>query len=140
MFSLAKWVMSMYIPLITKMAKDNASLMVAKVNFEFFCDMNLLISLSCMLPMLETVHALIKFAHKRDIFVRLYCSHQNLSRIALFSLFKSCHKICLRCFQRIPRFGCLQSQQNAFEMQGDILRPQHLGVEYLCFDFVGFTF
>jgi hypothetical protein len=51
------------------MAKDNASLMVVRVNFELFCDVNLFISFSCMLPMLETIHALIKFAQKRDIFV-----------------------------------------------------------------------
>jgi hypothetical protein len=60
-FSLTKQVMSMYMPLIAKMAKDNAFFMVAKVNFELFCDVNLFISLSCML---ETVHALIKFAQK----------------------------------------------------------------------------
>jgi hypothetical protein len=79
---------------------------------------NLLVSLSCML---EIVHALIKFAQKWGIFVWLCCNHQNLSRITLLLLFRSCHKICLWCFQRIPRFGCLQSQQNAFEMQGDII-------------------
>jgi hypothetical protein len=48
-------------PLIAKMAKDNAFFMVAKVNFELFYDVNLLVSLSCML---EIVHALIKFAQK----------------------------------------------------------------------------
>jgi hypothetical protein len=60
-FSLAKQVMFMYMPLIAKMAKDNAFFMVAKVNFELFYDVNLLVSLSCML---EIVHALIKFAQK----------------------------------------------------------------------------
>jgi len=51
----------MYMPLVAKMVEDNPSLMVAKVNFELLCDVNLLISLSCLLPMLETIHALIKF-------------------------------------------------------------------------------
>jgi hypothetical protein len=49
-------------PLVAKMVEDNPSLMVAKDNFELLCDVNLLISLSCLLPMLETIHALIKFA------------------------------------------------------------------------------
>lgn len=32
----------------------------------------------------------------------------------------------VRFFQRIPRHGGLQSQSNAFEMEGDFTRPQHL--------------
>ncbi len=56
--------MSMYnVPLVAKiMAKDNLSFMVAMVNFEILCDVNLFNSLSCLMLMLEIVHALIKFA------------------------------------------------------------------------------
>ncbi len=63
--------MSTYnVPLVAKiMAKDNPSSMVAMVNFELFCDVNLLNSLSCLMLMLEIVHALIKFAYKQDVFV-----------------------------------------------------------------------
>jgi hypothetical protein len=43
--------------------------MATKVNFELFCDVKLLISPFCMLPMLETIHGVIKFAQKGDIFV-----------------------------------------------------------------------
>jgi hypothetical protein len=51
MLSTTKWVMSMYMPLVAKMAENNPSLMAARVNFELLCDVNLLISLSCLLPM-----------------------------------------------------------------------------------------
>jgi hypothetical protein len=60
MLNLAKWAFSMYMPLITKMVEDNPFMMVASVNFKFFCDVNLFISLFCLMPMLETIHALIK--------------------------------------------------------------------------------
>jgi hypothetical protein len=56
-------------PLVAKMAEDNPSLMVAKVNFELLYNANLLISLSYLLLMLKTIHALIKFAQKGDVFV-----------------------------------------------------------------------
>jgi len=64
MFSLAKRVMSMYMPLIAKMVENSPSLMAPKVYFELLCDVNLLITLSCLLPMLETIHALIIFVQK----------------------------------------------------------------------------
>jgi len=62
MFSPTKRVMEMYMPLLAKTVKDNSSIMFAKVNIELLCDINLLISLSYLLPMLEIVHTLIKFA------------------------------------------------------------------------------
>jgi hypothetical protein len=62
MFSPTKRVMEMYMPLLAKTVKDSSSIMFAKVNIELLCDINLLISLSYLLPMLEIVHTLIKFA------------------------------------------------------------------------------
>jgi hypothetical protein len=62
MLSRTKWVLSMYMRLVAKMAEDNISLMAAWVNFELFCDADLLISFSCLMLMLETIHTLIKFA------------------------------------------------------------------------------
>jgi hypothetical protein len=56
-------------PLVAKMAKNSPSLTVAWVNLKFQCDVNLFISLSSLMPMLEIVHALIKFAQKWDVFL-----------------------------------------------------------------------
>jgi hypothetical protein len=56
-------------PLLAKMVKDTPSIMFAKMNFELLCDINLFISLSSLLPMLETIHALIKFEQKINFFV-----------------------------------------------------------------------
>jgi len=54
----------MYMPLIAKMVEDIPSFMVDRVNFELFCDMNLFISLSYLIPLLETIHVSIKFKQK----------------------------------------------------------------------------
>jgi hypothetical protein len=55
----------MYMPFVAKMAEDNPFIMIANANFELLCDVNFFISLSCLLPMLETIHVLIKFAQKK---------------------------------------------------------------------------
>ncbi len=62
MFRVAKMVMVIYMSLLANMVECNPSIMSTKMNFEFFCDVNLFIYLSCLLPMLKTIHALIKFA------------------------------------------------------------------------------
>jgi hypothetical protein len=50
-------------PLVTKMVENNPLLMVAQMNFELFGNVNLFIS--CLMPMLEVVHALITLHIKR---------------------------------------------------------------------------
>ncbi len=66
MLNPTKWAFLMYMPLVAKMAKDNPFMMATWVNFELLSDVNLFISLSCLMPMLEIIHALIKYAHKKD--------------------------------------------------------------------------
>jgi len=74
MLNPTKKVMAVYMPLLAKIAKDNPSIMSTKVNFELLCDVNLLIFLCCLLPMLEIIYALIKLAQKRDVLVCDYLS------------------------------------------------------------------
>ncbi len=47
----------LHVKLIAKMVEENTFLMVTKVNFKFICEVNLTISFSCFLPMLEIFHA-----------------------------------------------------------------------------------
>jgi len=54
MLSPTKKVMAVYTPLLAKMGKDTPSIMFAKMNFEFFCDINLLISLSYLFAHVES--------------------------------------------------------------------------------------
>jgi hypothetical protein len=62
MFNLTKKGMAMYMPLLAKMVENTLSIMFVKVNFEFFCDLNLFIYLSYWLPMFKTIQILIKFS------------------------------------------------------------------------------
>jgi hypothetical protein len=71
-FNPTKRVMVVYMPLLAKMVKDIPSITFAKMNFELICDINLLIFISSLLPVLEIVHALIKFEQKRNFFVCNY--------------------------------------------------------------------
>jgi hypothetical protein len=51
-----------YKTLIVKMAIDSGSVEVAKTNLVNLCDVGIILGLPCILPMLEFVNALMKFA------------------------------------------------------------------------------
>ncbi len=51
-----------YNTLIMKMLQDSASVAQARFNLDLLCDLHMLLGLSCLLPLLEVVNALIKFA------------------------------------------------------------------------------
>jgi hypothetical protein len=48
---------------------DNPTNQQAKLNYENLCDLQVLLGLACILPLLESIHALIKFAQMRDVYV-----------------------------------------------------------------------
>jgi hypothetical protein len=141
MLSLAKRTLSMYMPLVAKMAKDIPSLMVAWVNFEFRCDVNLLISLFSLIPMLEIIHALIKFAQKRDVFVydyvatikicqrQLYIHYSNPTMKYSFNVFKEFHDL----VDYIHNTLHLKWKASSLDFKIS-------SVEYLCFHSINFTF
>jgi hypothetical protein len=59
----------LYNPIVPKTAENHPSFMVAIISFDLLCDVNLLIFFSSLLPMLQTIYALMKSAQKQDIFV-----------------------------------------------------------------------
>jgi len=44
------------------MAKDSSTIDIAKPNYELFCDVEMSLGLACVLPLLEVVQCLTKFA------------------------------------------------------------------------------
>ncbi len=62
MLSPAKRLMAEYKTFLVKMVLDNPTNQQAKQNYEHLCDLQILLGLACILPLLESVHALIKFA------------------------------------------------------------------------------
>jgi hypothetical protein len=126
MLSPTKWMMSMYMLIVAKMT--NPFIMIANVNFELLCDVNLMISLCCLLPMLETIHVLIK-STQRCFCMRLCYIHQDLPRAITLSLFWSKNKVCVWYFQKVLGFGCLQPQDCTPGMEGNFIRLHHCTFE-----------
>ncbi len=65
MLSFAKIVMAKYKTLLMKMALDSPTNRQIKLNYENLCDLQVLLGLVFILSLLESVHALIKFAQMR---------------------------------------------------------------------------
>ncbi len=104
MLSLAKKVMAKYKTLLVKVALDSPTNQQAKMNYENLCDFQVLLGLVCILPLLEFVHAFIKFAQVRDVYVcdmvaiimvcqgdiyMMYCDQTSKFTVANIWAFKS---------------------------------------------------
>jgi len=59
-------VLSKYMPLMTKMVKSCEKVTLVQTNFELLCDISILISLTCLLPMCEIAHFLIMFSYNKE--------------------------------------------------------------------------
>jgi hypothetical protein len=71
MLSPTKEVLSKYKPFLMKLClgQDKVELHVIKTNFDSLFDVHLLFKLTCLLPLHEIIHALIKIIQKQDVFV-----------------------------------------------------------------------
>lgn len=65
----AKRILTQYPVLLYKMHLDAPTLKTAQTNLEFLLDVQTLLGLACLMPMLEEMNRLIKFAQSRNIFV-----------------------------------------------------------------------
>jgi hypothetical protein len=62
MSSPLKRVLNEYQMLVVKMVEDNVSIAIVKANYELLYDVETLLGLVCVLPLLELVQGLFKFA------------------------------------------------------------------------------
>ncbi len=62
MLSPSKRVLNEYQMLVVKMVEDNVSIVIVKANYELIYDVETLLGLACVLPLLELVQGLFKFA------------------------------------------------------------------------------
>jgi hypothetical protein len=58
-----------YHPLLMKMALDSPTITLVASNLELICDVEILLSLVCLVIILEIVNVLVEFAQLHDIFV-----------------------------------------------------------------------
>jgi hypothetical protein len=104
MLSPTKKMMAQYKTLLVKMALDNTTNQQAKLNYEKLCDLQVLLGLSYILPLLESIDALVKFAQMKDVSVcdlvatiklcqsdiyMMYCDQTSKFTIDNFWVFKS---------------------------------------------------
>jgi hypothetical protein len=52
-----------------KTSLDNLANQQFMLNYEHFCDLHIFLGFAYIFPLLESMHALIKFAQSRDVFV-----------------------------------------------------------------------
>jgi len=61
----SKKVLSEYKALVVKMVEDSVIVDTTKINYELMCDLETLLGLSCIIPLLELVQGLSKFAQSQ---------------------------------------------------------------------------
>jgi len=69
MLNPTKRVVAEYKTMLVKMTLDNPTNQQVMLNYEHFCDIHIFLGLACILPLLESIHVLIKFAQSKDVFV-----------------------------------------------------------------------
>ncbi len=89
MFSPLKKIYFEYKPLIVKMHAKSPKNDIANKNLNVLCDMELILGLPYLFPLLEGVHKLIKIAQGWDVFVCNLVEVVKLAQLELYKLY--CH-------------------------------------------------
>jgi hypothetical protein len=87
MLSFAKKLLAEYKTLLVKMAMDSFTNHQTKFNYEHLCDLQILLELSCIFPLLEFVHVFIKFAQIWNVFVCDLVVAINVCQTNLFNMY-----------------------------------------------------
>jgi hypothetical protein len=69
MMSPAIRVMNEYRTLVVKMMEDQNEVESARTSFHHLIDIQIVLSLSCLIPMLKCLHNLMQLGQKRDVFI-----------------------------------------------------------------------
>jgi hypothetical protein len=86
MLSPLKHVMVEYNALIVKMHFNHDKTKFAHENLEMLCDLELILALPCLMPMLEVIHTFIKYAQHQDAFIVNFVNAMNSIETELFHL------------------------------------------------------
>ncbi len=74
---------------IVKMSHDSVLVVQVRFNLYLFCDLHILMGLFCLLPLLEVVNALIKFAQGKDIFICDFVAVIKIFQIDLYMMYSN---------------------------------------------------
>ncbi len=87
MLSSCKRIFAKYKLLMVKMVKDNDFIENAKNNYKLLSDVETLLRLAYILPCLETMQRLFKFAQGHDTFICDFISTLKLAKANLFTMY-----------------------------------------------------
>jgi len=87
MLSLAKWVLLEYRFLVVRMNDDMHIMVTTKTNMQYLCDVEAFLSLTCIMPFLGAMHALIKFAQAQACFVCDFIIFVNMYYVKLYNMY-----------------------------------------------------
>ncbi len=82
MLSPSKWVLNEYKTLDVKMATNSVAINITKVNHELLCDVEMLLGLACIIPLLKLVQSLSKFAQDCETFICNFVAPFKLANTA----------------------------------------------------------
>ncbi len=88
MLAFLKRVRKDYKNLVAKMVASSGIVEATKANVVNLCDVGTILGLSCVLLMLESINALMKFAQARDVFVCDYNDYIIIVKICQVDLYK----------------------------------------------------
>jgi hypothetical protein len=92
MLSPTKRVLVEYKSLSVKMNDDLGMIRTTRPTLEFLCDVQVVLSLMCIMRMLEVVHDLIKFAQNRDTFMCDFVRARMMCCVNLHTLYYDLEK------------------------------------------------
>jgi hypothetical protein len=84
MLSPLKCVQDQYKSLIVKMCSNCEKNKYSPDNFELLCDLDLILGLPCVMPILKAIHSFIKYAQCRNVFIMDFLHVINLVKIEFF--------------------------------------------------------
>lgn len=134
MLNLAKKVFSKYNPLLTKMVKHKKEIALAQKKFDLLFDIFMFIELTCLLPLFEITHILIKLSQQKTVFVCDYMATIKVCQGQFYGLYNDpnpCYSSnAFKDFKDILDYehGIMALRWITFEFDLNILR-----VEYLAF-------
>jgi predicted RNA-binding protein YlxR (DUF448 family) len=88
MLSPCKWVVAKYKTLIAKMLDDQIENETIRSNLQKLLNLEFIIALHCILPLLELVHTLIKYAQGRGVYICDFVEAIKMCKDKLYELYK----------------------------------------------------
>jgi hypothetical protein len=76
-----------YKSVVMKMFEDLLINHVAATNYELFCDVETMMGLTCVLPMLEVVQSLSKVVQNKDCFICVCVVAMKLTQVDIYNLY-----------------------------------------------------